>query len=221
MPQKVTLNENVIRIILDCHGGIVDFMLLVDTTNYTPGTWNSTKTGLRWILEELNTVFGIVPTGTHVGLAIYNDEGYFLLGVRDGTDITKVKPWLNTIVPGDTEVHNLMAGLNVASAELLNNSRDHYKVVIAVVNSEVTNEADTASRAQYLSSKGVNIIVVSLLPNIQLGGIATHAGNVFQESYESLNGIWNNTDLASKMCPTGEHPSGTLLFSFIVFLIRR
>ena len=198
----------------------MDVVLLVDTTNYTPDTWNSTKTGLRWILEELNSVFGIVPTGTHVGLATYDNEGHLVLGLGDGTDITKIKPVLNTIAPGDTAVHNLVVGLDVATTELLNNGRD-YKVVIAVVNSEVTDEANTASRAQYLSSKGINIIVVSLLRNNQLRGIATHADNVFQESYESLNGIWNNTDLAFMMCPTGEHSSGTSLFSFIVSLIRR
>ena len=209
MPKKYELNKYVIRIILDCSGRVVDVVLLVDTTNYTPDTWNSTKTGLQSILEKLNTVYGIVPTGTHVGLATYDSEGYLVLGLDNGTDITKIKPLLNTIAPGDTAVHNLMAGLDVASAELLNNSPDHYKVVIAVVNSEVTNEAGTASRAQDLSSEGVNIIIVSLLQNNQLGGIATHAGNVFQESYESLNGIWSNTDLTSKMCPTGEHTSGT------------
>ena len=218
------LFENVIsQYILDCHGGVVDVVLLIDTTNYTPATWNSTMTGIRWILEELNAVFGIVPTGTHVGLATYSTEGHLVLGLDYGTDITKIKPVLNTIAPGDTDVHNLMAGLDVAGTELLNKGRD-YKVVIAVINSKVTNEADTASRAQYLSSQGINIIAVSLLPEnpmYNLRDVVTYPGNVYYESYESLYGMWNNTDVATKMCPPGKNPTGTSLYWFIFWFRLR
>ena len=202
----------IVRLLITECSSKLDIVILIDRKGYSADDWKTTQEAIIALVRTIDNQYQVYGNGTNIGVAFYDDVCINVLNIDQGTSVTRITEAILSIENINGGLHNLEEALSSVGTQFVEHSRSQtiggentFMVLIAIINTPMSDEASAVHEAKQLMSEHINIIPIPISNSVSLESaqkMATNPDNVAYTSYQSLHNLWTNVDDLRKMvCP--------------------